>query len=61
MDLDGLGNNFCKAIPLSVLLFYTFLKAISPFDELAVTPPTVHLWITDLKTSSFIHAYIIKD
>lgn len=61
MDLDGLGNNFCKAIALSMLLFYTFLKAITPSDELTVTPPTVHLWVTDLKTSSFIYAYIIKD
>jgi len=60
MDLDGLEDNLWRKF-LSILLFYTLLKAISLFDESTVTPPTAHIWTTDLKMSSLIHAYIIKD
>lgn len=60
MDLDGLRDNFWRQF-LSMLLSYTLLKAITLFDELTVTPPTAHIWTTDLKTSSLIHAYIMKD
>lgn len=60
MDLDGLGDNFWRQF-LSMFLFYALLKAITLFDELTVTPPTAHIWTMDLKMSSLIHAYLMKD